>query len=209
MAQARRTANFERGLDDQIEELLTTINGNIDTDNLADKAVTLAKMADMATSSLLGRITAGDGSPEVLSAANALSILGLTGITSAWTEWTPSWTNLTVGNGTNEGAYLQIGKLVFFRAYLVFGSTTSISGSVVIATPTPIGSYSNHTIIGNLLCHDSSPLTFYPGNITYNGGLELHNATATYIKWTTVTATTPFTWATNDYLSVQGFYEAL
>lgn len=44
---------------------------------IASKAVTLAKMADMATASLLGRITADPGVPEVLSKANALSILNV------------------------------------------------------------------------------------------------------------------------------------
>jgi hypothetical protein len=44
---------------------------------IADNAVSLAKMADMATASLLGRDTAGTGDPEVLSAATARSLLGL------------------------------------------------------------------------------------------------------------------------------------
>jgi len=39
--------------------------------------VTLAKMANMATASLIGRNTAGTGAPEVLSAATVRSLLGL------------------------------------------------------------------------------------------------------------------------------------
>ena len=45
---------------------------------ITDKAVTLAKMNDMATASLLGRNTAGAGVPEVLSQATSLSLLGIT-----------------------------------------------------------------------------------------------------------------------------------
>jgi len=41
------------------------------------KAVTLAKMADMATDSFLGRDTAGAGAPEVLSIATVKTLLGL------------------------------------------------------------------------------------------------------------------------------------
>lgn len=41
------------------------------------EAVTLAKMANMATASLLGRSTAGTGSPEVLSASSARSLLNV------------------------------------------------------------------------------------------------------------------------------------
>ena len=44
---------------------------------IATAAVTLAKMADMATASLLGRNTAGVGVPEVLSKATALSLLNV------------------------------------------------------------------------------------------------------------------------------------
>jgi len=42
---------------------------------IASSAVTLAKMANMATASFLGRNTAGSGAPEVLSATTATSIL--------------------------------------------------------------------------------------------------------------------------------------
>lgn len=44
---------------------------------ITDKAVTLAKMDDMATASILGRNTAAVGVPEVLSKATALSLLNV------------------------------------------------------------------------------------------------------------------------------------
>jgi len=44
---------------------------------IVDKKVTLAKMNDMATASLLGRNTAGVGVPEVLSKATSLSLLNV------------------------------------------------------------------------------------------------------------------------------------
>src|SRR5207253_1597112 len=44
---------------------------------ISNSAVTLAKMADMATASFLGRNTAGTGVPEVLSMATAKTMLGL------------------------------------------------------------------------------------------------------------------------------------
>lgn len=45
---------------------------------IAAKAVTLAKMNDMATASFIGRNTAGTGIPEVLSVSTAKSMLGIT-----------------------------------------------------------------------------------------------------------------------------------
>jgi len=44
---------------------------------IANNAVTLAKMAEMATASLLGRSTAATGDPEVLSKATALALLNV------------------------------------------------------------------------------------------------------------------------------------
>jgi hypothetical protein len=44
---------------------------------IAAKAVTLAKMADMATASIIGRKTAASGSPEVLSKADVLTLLNV------------------------------------------------------------------------------------------------------------------------------------
>lgn len=47
----------------------------IGTNELEDKAVTLAKMADVATDTFVGRDTAGTGVPEAMSAAAAAAIL--------------------------------------------------------------------------------------------------------------------------------------
>lgn len=51
--------------------------GSIVEAQISNDAVTLAKMANIATASLLGRNTAGTGDPEVLSQATALALLGL------------------------------------------------------------------------------------------------------------------------------------
>lgn len=55
-----------------------TIAANAVTETkIANKAVTLAKMADMTTASLLGRKTAAAGVPEVLSKTDVLTVLNL------------------------------------------------------------------------------------------------------------------------------------
>lgn len=45
------------------------------------------------------------------------------------TSFTPTWTNVTVGNGTSSGSYVRVGDLVFVSARLVFGSTTALTAS--------------------------------------------------------------------------------
>lgn len=57
---------------------VTTSLGTVST-TIANNVVTLAKMAQMATASFLGRNTAGTGIPEVLPIATAQTMLGLSG----------------------------------------------------------------------------------------------------------------------------------
>lgn len=57
---------------------VTSSAGSVST-TIANNAVSLAKLADIATASFLGRNTAGTGDPEVLSIATAKTMLGLAG----------------------------------------------------------------------------------------------------------------------------------
>lgn len=60
---------------------VTSTVGTVST-TIANNAVTLAKLADIATASFLGRNTAGTGDPEVLSVATAKTMLNLSGTNS-------------------------------------------------------------------------------------------------------------------------------
>ena len=44
-----------------------------------------------------------------------------------WQDFTPTFTNITVGNGTLNARYCQINKFVAWTIELVFGSTTSLA----------------------------------------------------------------------------------
>lgn len=51
-------------------------SNSVTTAKIADNNVTLAKLPDIATASILGRTTAGTGDPEVLTGAQARSVIG-------------------------------------------------------------------------------------------------------------------------------------
>lgn len=51
--------------------------GSVTTTMLANDSVTIAKMANMATDSFIGRDSAGDGNPEILSASTVRTILNV------------------------------------------------------------------------------------------------------------------------------------
>lgn len=59
-----------------VESNLTIQNNAVTTAKIVDKNVTLAKLPDQSTSTILGRTTAGSGSPEVLTGAQARTIVG-------------------------------------------------------------------------------------------------------------------------------------
>jgi hypothetical protein len=125
---------------------------------IAAGAVSLSKMANMATASFLGRNTAGTGSPEVLSASTARTMLsinnventalstwsGSTNITTLGTVATGSWnaTNIPLGRG-GTGASLASptdDKLMFWDssasavAWLTLGTNLSITGTTINAS---------------------------------------------------------------------------
>src|SRR5688500_13674507 len=59
----------------------------------------------------------------------------LAALDAAWTSYTPTNTNVTVGNGTLYAAYIQAGKTTTFVWALLFGSSTSLGGTIDIGLP--------------------------------------------------------------------------
>lgn len=130
--------------------------------------------------------------------------------------YTPTWTNVTVGNGTQSWNYLRAGKLVHVRGALTFGSTTSISGTPIITFPVTSASYANQTQIGSSFVLDSGTAGMY-GPITWESTTTF--SVSIYNNYTSVggvgaeaivgfSATVPMTWTTNDAITVQFTYQA-
>lgn len=102
--------------------------------SISDNAVTLAKMADIATASFLGRNTAGTGDPEVLSVATSKTMLSLTGTNS--------------GDVTLAGQnYLSIAGQVITANAVHLGSTNVTGTLTVDKGGTGLASYA----VGDLL----------------------------------------------------------
>jgi hypothetical protein len=102
----------------------TSSTGSIAT-TIAANAVTLARMAQMATASFLGRNTAGTGDPEVLSTATVKTMLSLTGTNSG--DQTITLTGGVTGSGTGSFA-----ATVVTNANLT-GPITSVGNATTIA----------------------------------------------------------------------------
>ena len=125
--------------------------------------------------------------------------------TGAWTTFTPSITNLTLGNGTLYGKYSRVGRTVNVFMRVVFGTTTSVGGSLLPALPLVPGSTAGQTLVRlNAMCYSTTAWTM--GTFFHDGGSPVgiySNGSVT--AWN---ATVPATWANTYQLVIDGTYEA-
>jgi hypothetical protein len=131
--------------------------------------------------------------------------------TGAWTDYTPTFTNFTKGNGTVVARYRKVGKNaeVFIRATL--GSTSSVGGFIYFTLPSGIiPNYVNIAHSANCAIEDSGTAV-YAAYCTYYGTGEAYLFTAlansTNVSYTATGTTNPMTWTTNDSFQVQLSYE--
>lgn len=122
-----------------------------------------------------------------------------------WDDYTPVNSNITVGNGTVDARWCQMGPVVYFSWHFELGSTSSFTGPVSVGLPTAVAA-------------SATPFTVFLArarDITAN----YHAITAAAVPGGTlvalqannggpVNATTPFTWAQGDLLTVSGWFEA-
>lgn len=133
-----------------------------------------------------------------------------------WDTFTPTTTNITVGNGTETALYCRFGDgttdgLVAWHYELLFGSTTAFTGAITIDYPVAGVGGRRAAQISTVYCEDSSGTDYfgriYP-NTTTNGRPRVFNSAGTYVTGTNITATVPFTWASGDRIAIGGVYQS-
>lgn len=148
----------------------------------------------------LGDFTAG----QILNAAD-LNAIG------AYTSYTPTWTNLSVGAGTNTGHYVQIGEFVHWTAEAVLGSGFSVTGIVNIDFPVPAADYYQAATGGQVWLEDANGTDYYGALSRLNSTtsrVAVYNAASTYLTFTFMNTTVPFSWASGDRCVINGVYRA-
>jgi len=121
----------------------------------------------------------------------------------AWTAYTPTLggTGWAIGNGTRNGWYCQIGKIIHFFTEVTFGSTSTYgAGALTISAPVSILRGPSFVALG----FDASLATRHSLFTVGNGAnIEMYQGNGN----TAVTGTVPFTWATSDIIRITGTYE--
>jgi len=139
-------------------------------------------------------------------------------VLGTYTAYTPTFTNLTVGNGTSTARFSRVNNIVNYYGFFTFGTTSSLTASGVnITLPiTANGIYAtlNGLIMGNTTFYDASAATWYKGEVmsigsTTLGLMRCFIASGTFLtNMANVTTTNPMTWTTSDQLIWNITYEA-
>jgi len=186
-----------------------------DTDFVKDGAAAIRTLGSSIDTSLVD--LKGGTTGQILAKTSATDMDFTWVAQQTLASYTPTWTNVTVGNATQSFNYIKIGKFVFVRGYFIFGSTTSISGTPNLSLPFTSVNYTHPTVVGNSSYLDSGTARFFGSMSTSTtsndivicqvyrdyvvGGITLTSQSA-------IDATTPITWTTNDGIFVQFTYEA-
>lgn len=151
-----------------------------------------------------------DGSGLDVSSIVPNALMTGTGTSWAWVSWTPTLSNMSVGNGTLNCKRMQVGKIVFFNFSFILGSTSSVSSGPSFTLPvTSVSPAVTNSYIGQARLQGTDVC---PGAILHNStttaAFIAYDSNATFPRETAVTSTVPFTWTTNHALVGQGFYVA-
>lgn len=142
-------------------------------------------------------------------------LFAATGSGWAFQSWTPSWTNVSVGNGTVVAKYVQTGKTVTARLSLTLGSISTITGLITFSLPVTAVSYPN-------LANGADPLGLAvildSGNAAYPADIRILTTTTailtawaaggTYTASANTSSSVPMMWGIADAFTTTFVYEA-
>ena len=154
------------------------------------------------------------GANDTMLIADSTAATGLAWKTATtqfpWTTYTPTLTNITIGNGTVIGRYQSVGKTVNVFLSLTLGSTSSFTGGIAVSVPVAPLYTNEYKGLASLSDNGVGdyPAFFYASASPAVLYLVAANTSGTYISGSPVNATTPFTWTTSDRFTLSFTYEA-
>lgn len=181
-----------------------------------DSLLLRMNIAESLISDNTGLIAGQDTELDTLSAevaTNAADILTIEGQLSAvsWSSWTPTYTNLTVGNGTVLARYRVDGRTMHFTFEFLLGSTSAIGTNPKIGLPSGWTIYDDGVNQSRVpfvaMAFDSSAGQWYSGAAVAGDAANDVLTTRIIFGSTAVAAGAPFTWAAGDILMTSGTAE--
>jgi hypothetical protein len=132
---------------------------------------------------------------------------------TAWQSWTPTWTNVTVGNGSVSAKYIRIGNTVHARLILILGTTSAITGTPNFTLPVTATGYSSSNFTIGQAYYVDAGVASYTGTLALLASNTIANplvngVAATYAVPTLIGTAVPFSWGTADVMTFTFTYEA-
>ena len=131
---------------------------------------------------------------------------------SSSVAFTPTWSNLTVGNGIyNRSHYTLNGKIVTVSVDFQLGSTSAVTGNLAITLPSVIERASVfNTGVSQCILRDASVTSFIGAAVPNTSNANQWNIRGTGsspVIITSTNSTSPFTWTTGDSIMFGATYE--
>lgn len=136
-------------------------------------------------------------------------------IAGAYQSYTPTYTGLTLGNGSVDARYCRINKFVHVNGRITLGSTSAVTGVITVSLPVSASTLYqtlNFVPMGVATFIDATG-NFFSGCVT--GSANTTTATiyangvgGTYLTFVNTSATVPFTFDTGDRIQFNFSYQA-
>ena len=146
--------------------------------------------------------------PFPFTAGQVLTAAQMNGIGET-VSFTPTWSGLTVGNGTlTYATYVRVQNLVFMQVTFVLGSTSSVTGNISVTAPVTPATLGQNAIGEGLIADVSTGVLYTTISSMASGEIQVFpiNAAGTYATTAQASATIPMTWATGDVITFCGTY---
>ena len=132
-----------------------------------------------------------------------------TGTSWTWQDWTPTYSGMTVGNGTVLARYCQIGKTVVGTWQWTLGTTSNIAAGIVISLPvTPKTTVSTFQPIGS--CQMVLPSIVSWGGVRISGAsnmiFEALASSGAYVSTAQVGLGVPGAWSATSSNSIGSYF---
>jgi hypothetical protein len=150
-----------------------------------------------------------DGALAIRTLGNAIDASVGDGLL-AWTSYTPTFNNFTVGAATIEVAkFCQIGKTVHVKVLVTLGAGSAVTGRIGVSLPVSATTdFNQATNVSVLQATGASATGMVAIATSTRAELYAWVASGTYVTNTSTSSTIPGTWTTGNRIGFTLTYEA-